>query len=114
MGIKWTESQIKDLLRKAKDLYEVEIPLAAEISHLLHFLWEMQIFANKKNRFNFKIKAVVFSWWGMGKEISNDIEIPEEIAWKVFHEARALLDTKCNRLIDLMGMDKRTFRRKQN
>lgn len=111
MGVKWTDEQIDALLRQAREKYQIDIPLAKEISHLQHFLWEMSTFANKKDTFKFKIK-VTFSWWHIPREKSDDIEIPEEIAWKVYHEARALLDMKCNRLTDMLGLDKRTIRKK--
>lgn len=113
MGIKWTKEQICALLNKARTLYETEIPLAREISHLESFIWEMSTFAGKEDSFRFKIHRVVFSWFHRGRTKSEEIDIPADIAWKVYHEARALLDAKCNRLTDMLGLDKRTIKKKQ-
>lgn len=112
MGIKWTDEQIEALLRKARSLYEADIPLACEISSLKHFIWEMSVFAGEKDTFKFKIERIVFSWFHRGRTKSDEIVIPEEVAWKVYHQAREILDTKCNRLTDMIGLDKRTIKRK--
>lgn len=110
MGIKWNGEQITALLRQAKDKYETDIPLAQEISHLVSFFNEMILFAGKEDHFYFKFD-ITFRWWHIPRKDSRRIDIPEEIAWKVLGEARALLDTKCNRLTDMLGLDKRTIRR---
>lgn len=111
MGIKWTDEQIGALLKKAKDMYEIDIPLATEIRHLNHFIFEMNTFSTGNDSFKFKVEHVVFSWFHRGREKSEDIEVPEEVAWKVYHEARAMLDTKCNRLTDMLGLNKRTIKK---
>lgn len=111
MGIKWTDEQINALLRKAKEMYEIDIPLATEIRHLNHFVFEMSTFSTGDDSFKFKVKHIAFAWFHKGREKSEEIEIPEEVAWKVFHEARAILDTKCNRLTDMLGLNKRTIKK---
>ena len=114
MGIKWTDEQIKVLLNQARLKYETEIPLAKEIAHFNHFVWEMQTFADKRDSFRFKIERIFFSWFRFGRSQKvEEIEIPEEIAWKMLREARALLDTKCNRLTDMLGLDKRNITKKK-
>ena len=111
MGIKWTDEQINALLEKAKNLYEVDIPLAQEIRHLNNFIFQMQTFANKTDSFHFKFN-IEFRWWRIGRKEPDMIEIPEQMAWILLGKAREMLDTKCNRLTDMLGLDKRTIKKK--
>lgn len=113
MGIKWTDEQIEALLKKSLSMYEIDIPLACEIKSLKSFIWQMSTFAGKGDSFKFKIERIVFSWFHRGRTKSDEIVIPEEVAWKVYHQAREILDAKCNRLTDMIGLDKRTIKRKQ-
>lgn len=92
-------------------MYEIDIPLAIEIRHIEHFIWQMNTFSNGDDSFNFKVEHLVFSWFRKGRTESEEIEMPEEVAWKVYREAREILDAKCNRLTDMLGLNKRTIKK---
>ena len=106
MGNKWTDQQIETLLEEAKRTFRLDIPLATEIRHLNHFVWEMGSFYTEKDTSKFKITRVVFSWWHRGRERTSDIEVPFEVAMRVWREAMDILDMKCTCLSDLLGRDK--------
>ena len=111
MGIKWTDEQIKVLLAKAKSTYETDIPLAEEIRRMDKFIHEMFMFADGNDSFKFKLNWLRFSWFHHRWDKNHEIDIPKEVAWKVYHEARAMLDAKCNKLTDLLGLNKQTIKR---
>lgn len=102
-GKKWTDEQIEDLLDQAKKILRTEIPLADEVRRYQHFIFQMYSFACPGDSFKFKVTKVVFSFWHGQRTRPEEIEIPEEIAWKTFHEAREILDDKCDELKGLLG-----------
>ena len=102
-GKKWTDEQIEDLLKQARRLYEIDIPLAKEIVNYQFFIFQMAAFAAPNDSYKFKVTKVVFSFWHGHRTRAEEIEVPEEIAWKMYHEARELLDIKCDQLKGMMG-----------
>lgn len=103
MGQKWTEEQIDDLLNQARMNFGTILPLADEILKTSGFLHRMLSFAGKRDGFRFKITRVVFQWRHRAWSRDEEIEVPYDVAWAVFHEARKTLDRMCDELKDLLG-----------
>ena len=67
------------------------------------FIREMFTFVGKKDSFRFKITKVIFQWKHLGWSCTEEIEVPYDAAWDVFHATRENLDWKCKELKDLLG-----------
>ena len=105
----WTDNQIDVLLERAKAKFDTELPLADEIRHIKHFIWEMRVMAAKRDRFLLQV-TYMFQWWHFPWTRVEEIKIPEPVAWKVLHEAVNMLNSNCDRLAEITGIDKKTLK----
>ena len=105
MGKEWTDEQIDDLLKQSRETFGTTLPLAAEIEKMDAFVRAMLYSAGKKDGFKFRITKVIFQWrhLGIGWSRTEEIEVPYDTAWDVFHAARGHLDRMCEELKDLLG-----------
>lgn len=110
MSLLWPDERVDDLLKFAKQTYECEIPLAKEILHIKHFLFEfLMLFDGRcdtaKLRVTKQVTKVVFRWWHRDRTEAEEVVLPEAAAWRVFHEMRDVLDERCNQLEKMCNYD---------
>ncbi len=112
MGKKWTDEQISKLLSYSKQLFETEIPAAKEISRL-HFFLQQMLWFYKDGRALLELpkkekKSFLFKVFVNRREKPEEIEVPPEAVWSIFHELRDILDQECDSLARLSNFVKDT------
>lgn len=113
---RWSEEEIFELIRFANSVFEVEIPLAAEIRKTIEYLQACRLIGRTDNNRMFLVAEVKtevkYKIRFMPSRFSSNTEelpIPEDVLMCAYNGVRKILDNKCDYLAERCGY-KRTMK----
>lgn len=100
----WTESEIDDLLEKAKRTLRCETPDIIDIRHIRHSIFELRVLPIKAIKI--EVKSVQVKYWLFRGVVSDSVDIPLDAIGIICHSLEERLQNLCDSLAEIVHYKK--------